>query len=129
MASPNVNWSEITTATLFNRSKTLADNMSKNNALLARLNEKGNVKPADGGEALVQELDYAENGTFKRYTGYDVLNIATSDVFSAAQYPWAQAAVASSRRFNRFCLSLSLNALRASSAFFALSAGVIFVWR
>src|SRR5215469_16141394 len=29
-----------------------------------------------------------------RYSGYDVLNIAPSDVFTAAQYPIAQAAVA-----------------------------------
>src|ERR1700748_2683974 len=32
--------------------------------------------------------------TYKRYSGYDVLNITPSDVFTAAQYPFAQAAVA-----------------------------------
>lgn len=31
--------------------------------------EKGNVKSVDGGEAIVQELEYAENTTYKRYTG------------------------------------------------------------
>jgi hypothetical protein len=35
-----------------------------------------------------------ENGTYKRYSGYDTLNITPSDVFTAAQYPIAQAAVA-----------------------------------
>lgn len=94
MAIPNSNWGEITTTTLFNRSKVLADNVSKNNALLYRLTEKGKVKPVDGGQAIVQEIEYSENGTYKRYTGYDVLNIAPSDVFTAAQYPFAQAAVA-----------------------------------
>jgi hypothetical protein len=42
----------------------------------------------------VQELEYSENGTYKRYTGYDILNISPSDVFTAAQFPWAQVAVA-----------------------------------
>jgi len=42
----------------------------------------------------VQELEYSENGTYVRYSGYDILNISPSDVFTAAQYPWAQAAVA-----------------------------------
>ncbi len=68
--------------------------MTKNNALLSRLNKKGKVKPFDGGQAIVQELEYAENGTYKRYSGYDNLNITPSDVFTAAQFPIAQAAVA-----------------------------------
>jgi hypothetical protein len=94
MAIPNVNWGEITTTTLFNRSKKLADNVTKNNGLLRRLNKKGKVKPVDGGQAIVQEMEYAENGTYKRYAGYDVLNISPSDVLTATQYPFAQAAVA-----------------------------------
>lgn len=61
MASPNL--SEIITTTLRNRSGELADNVSKGNALLMRLKEKGAWKPASG-RSIVQELDYAENGTF-----------------------------------------------------------------
>jgi hypothetical protein len=94
MATPNTNWGEITTTTLYNRSKKLADNVTKNNALLRRLSAKGKVKPVDGGQAIVQEIEYSENGTFKRYSGYDILNVSPSDVFTAAQYPFAQAAVA-----------------------------------
>lgn len=94
MPSPNPNWGEITTTTLFNRSRKLADNVTKNNAILARLSARGKIKPVDGGQAIVQELEYSENGTYKRYSGYDILNISPSDVFTAAQYPWAQAAVA-----------------------------------
>lgn len=63
MASPNTNWSEITTSTLFYRSKQIADNVTKNNALLSRLSEKENIQDVDGGEAIVQPLEYAENGT------------------------------------------------------------------
>jgi hypothetical protein len=73
MASPNTNWGEVTTTTLYNRSKKLADNITKNNALLRRLSAKGKIKPFDGGQAIVQELEYSENGTYKRYSG---LNLA-----------------------------------------------------
>ena len=52
MASPNL--SEIVTTTLRNRSGKLADNVTNNNALLNRLNKKGNVKPVDGGRTIVQ---------------------------------------------------------------------------
>jgi hypothetical protein len=41
----------------------------------------------------VEPLDYAENGTFQRYSGYDPLNIQASDVLSAAKYDWVQSAV------------------------------------
>ena len=62
MAIPNTNWGEITTTTLYNRSKKLADDVSKNNALLRRLSERGRKKTFDGGQAIVQELQYSENG-------------------------------------------------------------------
>jgi hypothetical protein len=92
MASPNL--SEIVTTTLRNRSGMLADNVSDNTALLSRLKSKGNVDPFDGGRTIVQELEYAENSTYKRYSGYEELNISPSDVFSAAEFDIKQAAVA-----------------------------------
>lgn len=91
MASPNL--SEIITTTLRNRSGELADNVSKGNALLNRLKEKSGWKAASG-RTIVQELDYAENGTFMYYSGGEQLNIASSDVLSAAEFDWKQAACA-----------------------------------
>lgn len=91
MASPNL--SEVVTTTLRNRSGEVADNVSKGNALLAKLKEKGAWKAATG-RSIVQELDYAENGTFMYYSGSEVLNISSSDVISAAEFDWKQAAVA-----------------------------------
>jgi hypothetical protein len=76
LATPNTNWGEITTTTLFNRSKKLSDNVTKNNGLLRRLNAKGKVKPVDGGQAIVQELEYSENGTYKRYSGLNLALLA-----------------------------------------------------
>lgn len=92
MANPGL--SEIITTSLRNRSGIAANNVLKNNALLSNLNKRGNVKTFDGGRTIVQELTYAENSTYKRYSGSEVLNIATSDVITAAEYNIAQAAVA-----------------------------------
>lgn len=92
MANPNV--SEIVTTTLENRSGKLADNVTNNNALLKRLEGKGKRRTADGGTRILQELEYGENGTFTWYSGYDTLNISPSDVLTAAEFDWKQAAVA-----------------------------------
>ena len=92
MASPNL--SEIVTTTLRNRTGQLADNVSNNNALLYKLKERGRIKTKSGGRTIVQELDYQENSTYKRYSGYEVLDISPSDVLTSAEFDWKQAAVA-----------------------------------
>lgn len=92
MAFPNL--SEIVTTTLRNRTGVLQDNVSRNNALLARLNRKGKIKPFSGGRTIVQELDYANNSTFTWYSGYQTININPSQVFTAAEFPIRQAALA-----------------------------------
>ncbi len=92
MASPNL--SEIVATTLRNRSGKLADSVTDNNALLARLKKKGKVRPFSGGRTIVEEIEYAENGTYTRYSGYDALNISPSDVFTAAEFDIKQAAIA-----------------------------------
>jgi hypothetical protein len=92
VAVPNL--SEIVTTTIENRSRAVADNVSKSHALLDRLEKKGKAKPADGGRQILQEIEFAENGTFGWYSGYDTLNISPQEVFSAAQYDWKQCAVA-----------------------------------
>ncbi|PXW28253.1 phage major capsid protein [Paraburkholderia caballeronis] len=94
LLNPSSTLTEIVTTTLRNRTGKLADNVTKNNALLFRLRRRGNVKPVSGGRTIVQELEYAENGTFKRYSGYEALNISPSDVFTGAEFNYAQAAVA-----------------------------------
>ena len=90
---PTPNLSEIVTTTLRNRSGKLADNVTNNNALLRKLKEKGAIKQLSGGRTIVRELDYTENGTYKEYSGYETLDIAASEVISAAEYDWKQSAV------------------------------------
>jgi hypothetical protein len=71
----------------------VADQVSKHNALYRRLTTKGRTRIEDGGLSIVQPLDYQENSTYQRYSGYDTLNIGASDVLTAAEYPWRQVAV------------------------------------
>jgi hypothetical protein len=92
MASPNL--SEIATTTLRARSGKLADNILRNNALLARLKARGKAKPFSGGRTILEEIEYGMNGTYTRYSGYQALNITPSDVMTAAEFPIRQAAVA-----------------------------------
>lgn len=92
MASPNI--SEIVTTTIQSRTGILADNMSKNNALLYMLNKKGKMKKFSGGDVILQELMYQENTNTQWYSGYDVLNTAAQDVLTSAQFNIKQASTA-----------------------------------
>lgn len=93
MASPNTVFTELVSTTFRKHAKEIKDNVSKNNALLRRVYDKGNVRREDGGLTIVAPLDYAENNTYQRYSGYDVLNVGASDVISAAEYQWRQIAI------------------------------------
>lgn len=94
LTNPSTTMTEVVTTTLRNRTGKLADNVTKNNALLHRLKKRENIKTVSGGRTIVQELEYAENGTYKRYSGYEQLNISPSDVFTGAEFNYAQSAVA-----------------------------------
>ncbi len=91
MASPNSTFTEIVTTTLAGYSKTLADNVTNGNALLRHIDGKGNKQIATG-RTIVQELEYATNSTAKWYSGYEVLDTSTSNVFTAAEFNYKQLA-------------------------------------
>lgn len=91
MSFPNI--TDIVTTTIESRSKVIADNVTKNNALLKRLSQKGNIDPVSGGSTILQELSYAENPNFGWYSGYDLLSVGAADVISASQFALKQAAV------------------------------------
>lgn len=90
MAFPNV--TDIVATTIESRSRRLADNVTKNNALLSRLNQRGNIRTVSGGSLIFEELSFAENGNVGWYSGYDLLPVAAQDVLSAAQFDFKQAA-------------------------------------
>jgi hypothetical protein len=93
MAFANSSYSDILATAIESRSGELADNVTKNNALLAYLKKRGNIKTISGGSTVLQELSFAENGNAGWYSGYDILPTAAQDVISAAQFTLKQLAV------------------------------------
>jgi hypothetical protein len=92
MAFANSAITDIIATTIQSRSGELADNLTQNNAILQRLNQKGNVRPFSGGNVILEELFYDDSSTnnANSYSGYEVLNIAPDSPISAAQYKIAQ---------------------------------------
>ena len=92
MAFANPNVSDIIATTIESRTKRIADNVTKNNALLSKLEAAGKVKTVSGGSKILQELSFQENGNAGWYSGYDLLPVAAQDVISAAEFEFKQAA-------------------------------------
>ena len=92
MAFANSAITDIIATTIQSRSGELADNLTQNNAILQRLNQKGNVRPFSGGNVILEELFYDDSTTnnANSYSGYEVLNIAPDSPISAAQYKISQ---------------------------------------
>lgn len=90
MAFPNI--SDILATTIESRTRQIADNVTKNNVILSKLSQRGRIKTASGGSKIYQELSFAENSNFGWYSGYDLLPVGVSDVISAAEFNWKQAA-------------------------------------
>jgi hypothetical protein len=86
MATPNIG--DLAAQATENYSGKMADNITDNNPVLRALRKAGNVQLCDGGTKIRQELEYAENGTFKWYTGTETLDVSASSVFDAADYNW-----------------------------------------
>lgn len=89
----NGTFTELVTTTLRNHKKGIKDNITNRNALLNRMYKKGNYRTEDGGLSIVEPLDYNSNSTYQRYSSWDLLNVAQSDVLSAAEFPWKQIAI------------------------------------
>ena len=91
MAFPNI--TDIVATTIESRSKAIADNVTKNNAVLMKLSQRDRIKTISGGSKILEELSFAENSNAGWYSGYDLLPVGVSDVISAAEYDIKQAAV------------------------------------
>lgn len=88
MAFANSSVSDIIATTIQNRSRELADDVTNNNAILRRLNAKGNVRPFSGGNVILEEIMYTDASTINAnsYSGYEVINITPNSPISAAQF-------------------------------------------
>lgn len=89
----NSTFTELVSTTFRKHRREIKDNLTNRNALLKYTMRRGNYRREDGGLTIVTPLDYAANGTYQRYSDWDVLDISASDVISAAEYQWRQVAL------------------------------------
>ena len=93
MASPGL--SELITTTLRNRTHKLADNVTRNNAILRQLSKRSTgLMPFDGGRTILQEIDYANNTNATWYSGYETVAINPQETFTSAEFDIKQLMVA-----------------------------------
>lgn len=88
MAFANTAVSDIIATTIESRTKSAQDNLTNNNALLMKLQERGNVKTISGGSTILQEIFYNDPNTnfASSYSGYETINISPDSPISAAQF-------------------------------------------
>lgn len=93
MTTPSAVFSELVTTTFRNHRKEVVDAVSNHNALYRMLGKGSRVRTESGGLTIAQPLEYANNGTYQRYSGLDILNTSASDVLTAAEFQWRQIAI------------------------------------
>jgi hypothetical protein len=93
MPTPSSIFTEMVTTTDRNWSTEVPDNVSKHNALLSIMKKKGKITTISGGYEIARPLEYAENNTYQRYSGYDGLNTNASDVLTTVKYEMRQIAL------------------------------------
>jgi len=84
--------SDIVATTIQSRSRKIADNVTLNNAGLAKIKSIGGVKTFSGGTTIMEEISFAQNGNAGWYSGYDLLPTAAQDVISAGEWDIKQLA-------------------------------------
>lgn len=91
MAFANSQVSDLIATTIAHRNKALADNLEHNNALLAKLRQRGNVKPVSGGTHIMEEIVYDDGDSASgSYSGYDTIDITPDSPISAAEFDFKQ---------------------------------------
>ena len=93
MPTPSTVFTEMVTTTDRTWGRKVTDNVSNHNALLNVMKRKGKIKTVSGGYEIAEPIDYAENSTYQRYTGYEGLNTGASDVISSVRFPYQQVAL------------------------------------
>lgn len=86
-------FTELVSSTYRNHKGECVDNVSNHNAFFRKISERGNVQKEDGGLSITRNIDFEDNTTYQRYSGYDELNISNSEVFSSVEFPWRQVAI------------------------------------
>ena len=87
--APNV--SEMVTTTMVRRRKEIADNITKNNAVLDYLTKGGMSEVFGGGREIQEAMDYEETDTIDWFQGAEIFRLQQQEVLTAARYPIKQA--------------------------------------
>lgn len=99
MAPPNTNrhssFDSLFATTLENMSSEMVDNAAQHIPLFFKLDKKQNIK-LDGGTEIVRSLEYVDNSTYSRISGYDEFDITPQDPFTAANYQYKQVVITTS---------------------------------
>jgi hypothetical protein len=93
MPTPSTVFTEMVTSTDRTWGSKVTDNVSKHNALLNIMKRKGKIKTVSGGYEIAEPIEYGENSTYQRYSGYDALNTNASDVITTVKYDYQQVAL------------------------------------
>lgn len=86
MATGHSSFDRIATTTLQNHGKEIFDAVSTNNALLADLKKRGNIKVVSGGRQFTHPLVYQLNSSFTSYGKLDTIATPLSDRITRAVY-------------------------------------------
>lgn len=89
MSNPNYN--TLATTTIESRTRALADNITNNAAMLARMKRRGSVKPVSGGRLILQEIDFAATTNTGWYSGLGTLSTSAFEHATAAEFPIREA--------------------------------------
>jgi hypothetical protein len=93
MPSPNSTYDELLSTTIQLLEDELFDNILDKNASTAMLKSYGSTGTRDGGPSVVVPVIYAQNGSYKRYSGGQQLNTAFNQTMTSFQYNWKQVAL------------------------------------
>ena len=93
MPTPSTVFTEMVTSTDRTWGSKVTDNVSKHNALLNIMKKKGKIKTVSGGYEIAEPIEYGENSTYQRYSGYDALNTSASDIITTVKYDYMQVAL------------------------------------
>lgn len=78
--------SELLTLSTYNTGKNLADNISKANAGLMKMSEKGNLRTFDGGVTIREPLDYGHNANVQFISGAETFSVGAQENATAAEF-------------------------------------------
>lgn len=90
MASPNSSYDDLLSTTIQLLEDELFDNISTKHAATAMLKEYGCINKKSGGPKVVIPIEFAENGSYKHYSGYEELDLSSNQAFTAFEFVWKQ---------------------------------------